>query len=141
MTPRVDTQARGGRAKSGILGHVTGADWGKMPGMECLDEFTLHRRLAATPGPALVLFTSPTCGTCRVVERRLPEAAPPAISVFKVDVQAAQALARAFDVFHLPALFLFVDGHFHARLDCQVTPTELRRALDAALAEPAQEEP
>lgn len=130
-----------GRAKAGILWQVTGPDWGKMPAMECLDEFNLHRRLSATPGPALVLFTSPGCGACRVVERLLPEAAPAETAVYKVDAQAAQALARAYDVFHLSTLFLFLDGRFHARLDGQVTPAALRRAIAAALAEPAQEEP
>lgn len=109
--------------------------------MESLDEFTLHRRLAASAGPALVLFSSPGCGSCRGVERRLPEAAPAGVGLYKVDVQQAQALARAYDVFHLPALFLFVDGHFHARLDCQVTATTLAQALEVALSQPAQEEP
>ncbi len=109
--------------------------------METLDEFTLHRRLAHTPGIALVLFTSPTCGTCRRVERLLPAAAPGTTRLFKVDVQHAQALARAYEVFHLPALFLFRDGHYHARLDCEVTPTALGRAINAALSKPAEEEP
>lgn len=109
--------------------------------MEELDEFTLHRRLAAQPGVSLVLFGSPTCGTCRSVERRLPAAAPGEARLFKVDVQHAQALARAYEVFHLPALFLFRDGHYHARLDCEVTAAALGRAIAEALARPAQEEP
>ncbi|HRH81152.1 MAG TPA: thioredoxin family protein [Thiobacillaceae bacterium] len=109
--------------------------------MEALDEFTLHQSLAGLSGQALVLFTSSGCGTCRSVERRLPEAAPAGVRLYKVDVQQAQALARAYEVFHLPALFLFVDGHFHARLNCEVTPAALGRALLAALAAPAQEEP
>jgi thioredoxin-like negative regulator of GroEL len=109
--------------------------------METLDEFTLHRRLAQTPGTALVLFTSPSCGACRTVERLLATAAPQGATLFKVDVQHAQALARAYDVFHLPALFLFHDGHYHARLDCEVTPAGLQGAIAAALARPAEEEP
>lgn len=112
-----------------------------MPAMECLDEFTLHRRLAATPGPALVLFTSPACGACRQVERLLPAAAPAHARLFKVNVAQAQALARAYEVFHLPALFLFRDGHFHARLDCEVSRAALARAMDRALDAPAEEEP
>lgn len=90
---------------------------------------------------ALVLFTSPTCGTCRRVERLLPTAAPATARLFKVDVQRAQGLARAYDVFHLPALFLFRDGHYHARLNCEVTPDALRRSMDEALARLAEEEP
>lgn len=109
--------------------------------MEVVDEFTLHHRLMQTPGISLVLFASPTCGTCRSVERALPAAVPSDVRLFRVDVQQAIGLARAYEVFHLPALFLFRDGHYHARLDCEVTPAALGRAIDAALAAPAQDEP
>lgn len=106
-----------------------------------LDEASYHPRLGATIGPALVLFSSPACGTCRVVESRLPQAVPAGTALFKVDVQQATALARAFEIFHLPTLFLYLDGQFHARLDCEVTAPALAAALDQALAQPAQEEP
>jgi thioredoxin 1 len=106
-----------------------------------LDESSYHQRLAQTPGIALVLFSSPTCGSCRVVERRLPEAAPLGVSLFKVDVQRATALASEFEIFHLPALFLYTQGHFHARLDCEVSAPALGKALGRALALPAEEEP
>lgn len=109
--------------------------------MQPLDEFHYHRHLEATSGVALVLFSSPTCGTCRAVEQRLPEAAPASARLYKVDVQTSQGLARALEVFHLPTLFLYRDGHYHARLDCAVTPVALAAALDQALARPAQEEP
>ena len=106
-----------------------------------LDEASYHRRLAGTPGLALVLFGGPDCGACRVAESRLPAAAPAGISLFKVDVQQATALAQAFEVFHLPELFLYRDGHFHARLACALSPPALAAALDRALAAPAEEEP
>lgn len=106
-----------------------------------LDEASYHRRLASTPGLALVLFGGPDCGACRVAESRLPAAAPAGISLFKVDVQRATALARAFEVFHLPELFLYRDGHFHARLACEISTPALAAALDRALAAPAEEEP
>ncbi len=106
-----------------------------------LDEASYHGRLAATPGVALVLFGSPDCGTCRVAEQRLPLAAPSGAVLYKVDVQRATALARAFDVFHLPELFLYRDGHFHARLRCEISAAALASALQAALSCPAEEEP
>jgi thioredoxin-like negative regulator of GroEL len=112
-----------------------------MPALEPLDEFHYHHRLRDAGGVALVLYTSPTCGTCRVVERRLPEAAGDAVKLFKVDVQVSQALARAHDVFHLPTLLLYRDGRFHARLDCEVSRSALGQAMAVALAAPAQEEP
>lgn len=109
--------------------------------LPALTEFDYHQRLAATPGPALVLFASPDCGACRVAERLLAEALAGRVTCYKVDVQQATALARAFDLFHLPALFLYRDGRFHAVLDTELTPGALGAALDAALAAPPQEEP
>lgn len=112
-----------------------------MPDPIPLDEACYHRRLAATPGTALVLFSSPACGTCRMVERRLPGAMPSGAVLFKVDVQQATALARAFEIFHLPELFLYRQGHFHARLRCEISPSALAAAIDRALELPAEEEP
>lgn len=109
--------------------------------MFALDESRYHPCLLETGGIALVLFTSPACGACRVVERRLPRAAPPGTHLFKVDVQQATGLARAFDLFHLPSLFLYRDGLFHARLDCEITAPALHAALARALAQAAEEEP
>lgn len=111
------------------------------PALPLLDEASYHPRLSRTRGSALVLFSSPDCGSCRRVETRLPVAAPPGVALFKVDVQAATALARAFDIFHLPTLFLYREGRFHARLDCEVSAPALAEALERALAQPAQEEP
>lgn len=109
--------------------------------MLALDESRYHPRLLETGGVAVVLFTSPACGACRVVERLLPEAVAAGTRLFKVDVQQATGLARAFEIFHLPTLFLYRDGHFHARLDCEITAPALRAAMARALALPAEEEP
>ncbi len=111
------------------------------PSLIPLDEAGFHPRLAATPGLALVLFGGPDGGAGRVAEARLPEAAPAGATLFKVDVQRATALARAFDVFHLPDLRLYKDGHYHARLACEISPASLAAALARALALPAEEEP
>ncbi len=108
---------------------------------EPLDEFNYHARLRITPGMALVLFGSPQCGACRRAEWLLPGAMPDDARLFRIDVREAVALARAFDVFHLPALFLYLDGHYHARLDCEITPSALRHRLAEALAAPAEDEP
>ncbi len=112
-----------------------------MPEFIQLDEFHYHRRLGDTEGIALVLFSSSNCATCRVVEQRLPRAAPPGTHLFKVDVQRATALARAFEIFHLPGLLLYRAGCYHARLDCEITPERLGEAMRVALAGPAEEEP
>ncbi len=107
-----------------------------------LTEFDFHPALARSTGPALVMFGAPGCGACRKVEKLLPGAAAGVASaLYKVDVQQDMGLARAFEVFHLPALFLFVDGHYHAQISCAVTLPHLSAALEAALALPPQDEP
>jgi thioredoxin-like negative regulator of GroEL len=105
-----------------------------------LTEFDFHPRLAATPGVSLVLFSSPACGACRRMEAVLPKGAA-GVSLFKVDVQRSTALARQFDVFHLPALFLFVAGRYHAEIRCEALPEAIRDTIKAALAMPPEEEP
>lgn len=112
-----------------------------MPEFELLDSSGYHHRLAQTAGAAVVCFSSPDCGTCRTVERLLPAALPEGTHLFKIDAQRDTALARAFEIFHLPTLLLYRDGRFHAWLEAEVTPAAMRHALVQALARPAQEEP
>ena len=107
-----------------------------------LTEFDFYRRLAASSGVSLVLFSGPDCGTCRRAEAMLPDALVGAVAhLFKVDAQQSMALAREYEVFHLPALFLFVDGHYHAPLHSALSPAALRQAVAAALQSPSQEAP
>ncbi len=113
-----------------------------MTGLRRLDEFTFYPTLAETPGASLVLFTAPTCGSCKVYRRALemldgPDDPP----VFEVDAGHSMALTREYEVFHLPGLFLFRDGEFHCALEAQPLPGALRRAVDAALRMPAAEAP
>ena len=56
-------------------------------------------------------------------------------------MQKSTALARAFEVFHLPSLFVYVDGRYHGPLYAEPTPEKFSRALTALLDAPAQEEP
>jgi thiol-disulfide isomerase/thioredoxin len=111
--------------------------------MQRLDQFTFYPVLADTPGPALVFFSAASCGSCRHWKRVLDEyaAAAGALPVYEVDAGLDQALAREFELFHLPALFLFVDGEFHRPLQCAAAVASLCAAIDAALAMPAQEAP
>ena len=107
-----------------------------------LTESDFHHRLAQSEGACIVVFSGPDCTTCRQVEKLLPLALQGLVAaLFKVDVQQSMGLAREFEVFHLPALFLFVDGHFHAPLHSEVTPPKMQRAIEAALAQPAHDEP
>jgi len=103
-----------------------------------LTDADFHSGLAAVPGPALVAFGAPGCGACRHLRALLPQLEVPA---FYVDVSEHAARAAEFAVFHLPALFLFVDGTFHAAIEAEATLPALRQAVAQAAAAPAGEPP
>ncbi len=111
--------------------------------VQTLDQFNFHHVLAETPGTALVIFTGPDCGACRRVKALLSEmvAAGESWRLFEVDAARDGGLAREFEVFHLPSLFLFRDGHYHAPLHAEPLPERIRAAVATTLARPAQEAP
>lgn len=108
-----------------------------------LDEFGFHHRLAETSGVALVIFTGEGCNSCRAWKQMLVKfrSSHPELKLFEVDAGRAQALAREFGVFHLPALFLYRDGHYHCPLQTEARPEALGTAIQKALAAPPQEAP
>jgi thioredoxin-like negative regulator of GroEL len=107
-----------------------------------LTEFDFHPQLAQSAGVSLVMFSGPDCGSCRRLESILPALTAGRVArLYKVDVQTSTALAREYEVFHLPSLFLFVDGRFHAPLHAEPAPGIFAAAIDHALREPAHEEP
>lgn len=122
--------------------HCNPLKWLAMLCFKPLSESGFHHELAASSGPVLVMFSAPGCGTCRKVEKLLPQAVTGRVScLYKVDVQQSMGLARAYEVFHLPALFLFVDGRYHAPIESEVTAVKMQQALEQALAAPPQDEP
>jgi len=96
-------------------------------GFSRLDEGSYHARLAAAPGISVVLFSAPHCGGCRAWKRLLPEALEKVATAFyEVDVSEATGVARSFDIFHLPTVYLYRDGRFHAELQCEARPAVIR---------------
>lgn len=107
-----------------------------------LTEFDFYPRLGQSAGASLVLFSGPHCGACRRAEAVLPRAMTGAVAhLFRVDVEKSTALAREYEIFHLPAMLLFVDGHFHAAIASPLLPEKLRQAVTTALTLPAEEAP
>jgi thioredoxin-like negative regulator of GroEL len=109
-----------------------------------LSQFDFHHTLAATPGTSLVMFGSRDCGSCRHLKRvftEMSQSPDNTLSLFEVDAQRDTALAREFEVFHLPAMFLFQDGEYHCELHSPAQPEALQRNVARALAQPAQEAP
>lgn len=112
-------------------------------GVRRLTQFDFHHTLAECRGASLVYFTAPGCGACRqlhnMLENHLSEFAH--LNLFEVDAQQEMALTREFEVFHLPSLFLFNNGEFHAPIHAEPLPASLLAAVEAALAAPADEAP
>ena len=108
-----------------------------------LDQFNFHHTLEATPGVSLVLFTGPACGACRQVKALLAAHADEfaRVNLFEVNAEQDMGLVNEFAVFHLPALFLFHEGHFHAELHSEPRVRALLDAIDHSLSQPAQEAP
>lgn len=107
-----------------------------------LSEFDFHERLTAATGIAVVMFSGPACGACKHLEKQLPDWLSGHVDhLFKVDAQRSMALARAYEVFHLPSLFVFVNGSFHAPLHAEAARKALLAALEATLQDSAHEEP
>ena len=109
---------------------------------EPLSEGDYHPHLARTSGLAVVLFANAHCGSCRTWKRLIPEAlSTDTAHFFEVDVALATGMARYFGIFHLPTIYLYRDGHFHAELQAEARPEAIQIAARGLLAAPAQEEP
>lgn len=107
-----------------------------------LTEGDYHARLAGTSGNAVVLFSHAHCGSCRTWKRLLPEALSSSVQhFFEVDVALDTGAARYFGIFHLPTIYLYRNGQFHAELQCAAQRDVIQRAVDRLFALPAQEEP
>jgi thiol-disulfide isomerase/thioredoxin len=108
-----------------------------------LNDLNFHHVLGETPGAALVFFTAPDCGACKNLKQAVGIFLQTysSLPVFEVDAVHNGGLVSALDVFHLPALFLYVDGHYHRELKCEALPARIHHAVETALHLPAEEEP
>ncbi|MHB1092051.1 thioredoxin family protein [Thiobacillus sp.] len=107
-----------------------------------LSEGRYHACLAASSDVTVVLFSAPHCGACRAWKQLLPQSlAGVATRFHEVDVSEATGVARYFGIFHLPTIYLYRDGRFHAELQCEARPDTIQKAVDHLLAAPAQDEP
>jgi thioredoxin-like negative regulator of GroEL len=115
---------------------------GALPAFSRLAEGGFHARVAASSGIAVVLFSAPHCGGCRAWRQLLPQALAGAADAFhEVDVSEATGVARYFGIHHLPTIYLYRDGAFHAELQCEARREAIRQAALSLLAAPPQDEP
>lgn len=101
----------------------------------------VHRALGACRGRLLLMFGERACGTCRAALTRIPPLVDRHVgALVYLDAGECGGLLREFDVFHLPALFLYLDGEYHAKLEAPLDD-RLGSAIERAFAADPQEAP
>ena len=113
------------------------------PTLKTLNDADFYTTIQASDGPSIVFFTSAGCNSCKYWKVLLDKLAGqrPALHVYEVDAQQSMGLTREYEVFHLPALFVFLNGQYHAPLQCEARLDTITDALDRLLAAPAQDAP
>ena len=108
-----------------------------------LDEHQFYPTLAATAGVSLVFFSKHGCGSCAKWKMLLTDylKQKPDIHIFEIDAEQNMALVNEYELFHMPALFLFQDGEFHCELQSEAALPSLDAAIAHALSQPPQEAP
>lgn len=107
-----------------------------------LTEGIYHARLARTQGLAVILFLHAHCGSCRAWKRLLPDALMTSVHhFFEIDAARDTGVARYFGIFHLPTIYLYRDGQFHAELQCEARIEAIQRTTHTLFNQVAQEEP
>ena len=111
--------------------------------MKQISEPDFYHILHEISGPAIVFFTKQGCSSCIAWERLLTEYAekPGAYPVFKLDAEQSMGLVNEYNLFHLPALFLFIQGEFHCELQSEARLAQFQSMLEQAIAAPAMEAP
>lgn len=95
----------------------------------------VDRTLHHADGPVLLVVTKPGCGACRALKAALaatPDVA--GLAAWEVDATSAPALVEELSLFHLPALWLFVDGEPAEAIAVPPVPARISAALVDAMA-------
>jgi len=111
--------------------------------MRRLTEHDTWHALGEIPGPALLCVTSASCGACRALRAAAPglSALAGEVTLLEVDAHDSPGIARELEVFHLPAMFLYLDGEYHRPLHSVLRPEAMAQAIRAALALPPEDPP
>ena len=112
-------------------------------GFKSLNAHNFHHQLAESSGISLVFFTHAACSSCRAWYELLIrfQQHQPEINLFTVDAQEEMALTNEFEIFHLPALFLYKDGEYHAPFECVASLDSISEKITTLLKQPAIEMP
>ena len=94
--------------------------------MERVSELGFWQRVVQERGWIILFFSSAGCHSCKIWRRLLAEweRHRDDLQVWEADAGIEMGLAQEFEVFHLPALFLFRDG-------CYQRPMQVEARLSA----------
>lgn len=108
-----------------------------------IDETQFYAVLGETPGIALVFFTRHGCGSCRAWKQLLQQFSMQRhdIHIFELDAEKSMGLVNEYEIFHMPALYLFMNGEYHCELQAEAAVHSLSQAIHDALEQPAHEAP
>lgn len=114
-----------------------------MSSLESLNTHNFHHVLEGVSGVSLVFFTHSLCSSCRAWKQLLQtySASHQDIRIFEVDAESEMALTNEFEVFHLPALFLYKDGQYHAPFQSVASLEAIDQAITRLLSKPAEDMP
>ena len=116
-----------------------------------LDEFSFFPSMEESEGIVMIFFTSPHCGSCYHLKNLLNteyvqftqhfSQSNNDFNAYEIKAEKAMALVNEFGVFHLPGMYIYLNGVFHCELQAEAIPTKIIAAIEYALSQPATEEP
>ena len=98
-----------------------------------LTDLDIDQQLLGLPGRSLLVFTSAGCSGCRWARLQLPGWPLPVDRVCWVDAGHNGGAVERYQIFHLPALFVVLEGQLLGQLQTRLTPAALADAIHHAL--------
>jgi hypothetical protein len=98
-----------------------------------LDDSTADHVLLAATGTSLVVFHSLVCSNCRQARIQLPEMNLPVERLCWVDAGENGGLVERYEVFHLPSMFVVMNGTFYGSVQATLNEWDIRRQIALAM--------
>jgi len=111
--------------------------------LEQLNAHDFHHVLEQQKGVCLIIFSHDLCSSCRAWKQLLQTYIQDRsdIGVYEVNAETEMALTNEFEVFHLPALFLYKDGKYHTPVQCAASLEVLDATIASLLQKQAMDMP
>ncbi|MBO8170573.1 MAG: thioredoxin family protein [Bacillaceae bacterium] len=103
--------------------------------MEYCDQQTIEQAIESEKNLVAILFSSPACGYCTMLERNLQQILPslPPFSIYKYNTQDSGELAEKYHISSIPCLKLFKEGEQVHTLFGVRTPDDLYYTIKSYL--------